>query len=266
MKHLFDVFGNMSRALEVFTMLQGLKESSRLIMPESSLAAVSTFCRNQNLPFNLSERVAQEGTGFIAKGTLGKGDHRIVFISRDQMHLNELKTAEISNDHEAMGALLGFPSCCISFFQKHHVQEEKAAYDFLSPLLDNTTKRHFPFTMNIFGRYFDAPLLSHAPCSLECAQSRKLADKRYSALEEKHPIVADQLHKLLSTAVIMSDAIIMLHFPEGKGSISFLDVLSSRSSSLADRLQKEKQLTHLGKDYFSVGKSRFHTPLFFFNT
>jgi hypothetical protein len=81
------------------------------------------------------------------------------------------KAAWAASDDRRIGELLGFPSCCIDFFQKYWVEEK---------MLDTSwamsqTGTEGPRECNILWRWLGVRAVSHLPCSFNCAGTYQLA-------------------------------------------------------------------------------------------
>jgi SAM-dependent methyltransferase len=96
-----------------------------------------------------------------------------------------LESAYLSRDDEAVGRLLGYPSCCTSFFNRVWVDEHFV--DTTWPMAQNTDeKRSVTHThveipevsrCNILLRWLGPRMVFHLPCSFNCQPTFELADK-----------------------------------------------------------------------------------------
>jgi hypothetical protein len=143
-------------------------------------------------------------------------ERHLCYISKDAGLARRAMLAEKSQDHLLLGELLGYPSCCSRFFVSNLGPELASRMDFVMPAIQNT--RHIASAakpdasvMNIFVRYFDMHLLSHAPCSFCCVKSMAQAARRADALRETDAGLHGNLCSLLSMAAIYSrNGIILL--------------------------------------------------------
>jgi hypothetical protein len=82
-----------------------------------------------------------------------------------------------SGNTNAIGRLLGYPRCCIEFFEKYWVQEKylDTTYPMSLAGLDG------PRECNILWRWMNIRAISHLPCSFNCAATEEIG-KDYIAL------------------------------------------------------------------------------------
>lgn len=85
------------------------------------------------------------------------------------------------SDNRKIGELLGFPSCCIEFFQRIWIDEKYV--DTTWPMYQNTEHAGH-FKANILLRWLGIRLVSHLPCSFECQESVKLATANLTLMEQ----------------------------------------------------------------------------------
>lgn len=81
------------------------------------------------------------------------------------------KAAWAVSDNRRIGQLLGFPSCCVDFFEKYWVEEK---------MLDTSwamsqTGTEGPRECNILWRWVGVRAVSHLPCSFNCAGTYQIA-------------------------------------------------------------------------------------------
>lgn len=81
-----------------------------------------------------------------------------------------------------LGSRLGYPTCCIDRFVSLGARDDTTLASVLLPRLDGTA--HDPL-----GTWLAGPLalVSHAPCSLDCAATRALAASLLAALDQDTP-------------------------------------------------------------------------------
>ena len=108
--------------------------------------------------------------------------------------------------------------------------------------------------MNIAARHFDASLLSHFPCSFDCAESLSLARKNLDILKEKAPdIVSGMLALLKSPILYTHQGIFLLEKANLKEDvIEFGKVEATRRSKLFHFLEKEGKLRIVDKENIMI--------------
>lgn len=128
-------------------------------------------------------------------------------------------------DHEAVGELLGFPTCCGEFFTNiwtagYYDPLWQAAMN--TPGVRQITDTHVQVQGSIhahqFLRYIGLRITSHLPCSLECEGSRKIGAAWLQVMRAIDPIGTDALLEFLrmpltwscyrGVAIITTDAFI----------------------------------------------------------
>jgi hypothetical protein len=103
-----------------------------------------------------------------------------------------------AGDHEQIGELLGYPLCCISFFNKIWTNDSwlDTSFPMSSGVVD-----HFavsPFN-NILLRWLGLRFVSHLPCSFDCPHTRRVGELYYNlALRLGRRTFADLLKEILS--------------------------------------------------------------------
>jgi hypothetical protein len=85
------------------------------------------------------------------------------------------------NDNVKIGELLGFPPCCVKFFQKFWVEEKFV--DTTWPMYQNSESDGFDAS-NILLRWLGVRFVGHLPCSMNCQDSNHAA-KEFMELFDK---------------------------------------------------------------------------------
>jgi hypothetical protein len=110
---------------------------------------------------------------------------RVGFGSQD--HLQALRDLWLSHDHDGIGTLLGYPSCCRGFFVNAWRADNRI--DTTWPMALGTSGRDSetqvvsvsgPDTTNVLWRWVDVRAVPHLPCSFECAPSASLGEDMLS--------------------------------------------------------------------------------------
>lgn len=126
----------------------------------------------------------------------------------------DIKTAEqfkeASNkrpvDHDSIGELLGFPKCCIDFFNKEWRK------GFIDPIwqaakrtknVEFRSKNHvvlkkiYPEAVQVF-RYIGIRITSHLTCSFDCEKTKEVGAKWLECQRKIDPEAAENLLEILS--------------------------------------------------------------------
>ncbi|HBA61202.1 MAG TPA: hypothetical protein DCZ92_10385 [Elusimicrobia bacterium] len=138
-------------------------------------------------------------------------------LSRDPGHIKTALAAYAGNRFDLIGRLLGYPECCVSYhyktfykFTDEFVRECSArSGKFLWPLnnvLDFDGRLKKVAAQPDFNGLGHASLISHNPCSYDCAKSLELAKKNYFYLNKhiRHP-GPESDYSLLAKPVLYAD-------------------------------------------------------------
>jgi hypothetical protein len=105
-----------------------------------------------------------------------------------------------------MGQLLGYPTCCCEYFVAHTPKQQKTNNDYVAPLLKHHTHDQcYQWQTNVFMRYGDFVLLSHFPCSLQCEQSKVLAQSYHECLVDIRATYIKTLTAMLKLPVVYTE-------------------------------------------------------------
>lgn len=126
-----------------------------------------------NLSYRASSAPLEPGQPFLFRMVLGTPENVMRF-----------KTAWDAGDHEAMGALLGYPACCTAFF--HDVWVAQRLVDTTWPMAAATItatadahccKVQGPPEANILWRWMGLRAVPHLPCRFDCAPTVSLGEQ-----------------------------------------------------------------------------------------
>jgi len=123
-------------------------------------------------------------------------------LSYDKKYANQFKTAsEQPVDHETIGALLGFPSCCREFFTEAWLNFKDPMYQIAKNSAkiekDNYLKTTMYMEAQQLMRYKGFRITSHLPCSFDCSKTRERAKIWKETAEEKYPVMYKNLKEIL---------------------------------------------------------------------
>lgn len=271
---LFSFLESRTRVLEILYLIHDLKPCVRIAIRKGQIPKVTSNLYGINLKTALSDfSVSMQFSGsYSTKGHLRSGtgspaDYMFLYIAKDNKTADYAKDFEAKQDIKNLGKTLGYPVCCIDFFKSNKKNEEEAFNDYVVPMLANSKGQVHEVIMNIFTRYFDYPLLSHAPCSLDCIPSKKSAQSRYKLLKDHYPILYNEYNMLARTAAVYKDGEVILipytHITQIKDriQIKFDKIMCYENSSLglmfmnnseAEIFPSKLRIGNMYKDCYSI--------------
>lgn len=92
-------------------------------------------------------------------------------VAKSISEARQLAQAYSARDDKAVGVWLGFPECCISFFDALWNRDRKTD----TTLSMAGDLNHAPISCNILGRWLGVRFVPHLPCSWSCQKSMALA-------------------------------------------------------------------------------------------
>ncbi|MBU7048092.1 MAG: DUF483 domain-containing protein [Theionarchaea archaeon] len=126
------------------------------------------------------------------------------YLSEAKDIAKESKYSDAVGEDAFLGELLGYPGCCIKFFDNYKRIACEKQMDLAVFHLDGEV-REYSFYNNYVLRYFDISLINHFPCSLDCKHSQNIAKKNLSFLKKNFPKVAESFEKELKSFVIYTE-------------------------------------------------------------
>ncbi|MBI2147645.1 hypothetical protein HYU19_04170 [Candidatus Woesearchaeota archaeon] len=250
--NLQEIFKYLTSSFEVLFVLEREKPGARLSANEKLLPGIRSFCKKQGLIMDTSDfKVVNSITKdkqFANLGVRIRKDSSIqadvfVYLSPSMEWVHTAKQADADNSHALFGRLLGYPDCCISFFEQHAPQEMAKENDYILPAVKNS--RQFFFENNIVPRYVDLGVLSHFPCSFGCQASRKLAQEYLSAVARHSPGLAGYVSSAMRMPVVITDhdgAHILQKARQEGGRLVFDAVQSTTPNALHVQLAAKKAI------------------------
>ena len=215
-KDLADLSGSLVKALELLYVSKGLKKACRLIVCDAGrLRRIKKVIRAYGLSVEISSCryiIERDGnktyyTGYSTPQRLtdtGMGFFYL-YIARTGKAARLLKICEEHGHERELAEILGYPQCCINFYNKHigGCVKKKIDFMFITAKYTNTPFPH-PFLNNIISRCFDSTLLSHYPCSFNCRASLDIARRRLDFIISLSQALADYLIRCLKSAIIFT--------------------------------------------------------------
>lgn len=268
LRKIHSICHSLLSSLEIIAVLTGSKKNCRIIMQNEK--ELSSFLKDSGLLYAVSDFSVQMkkdgGADFSNKGITGAEGFSVAYISKNQKTAEEAKMMEKHGNHRALGHLLGYPSCCCDFFEKHIV---KGNYDLTADVAHSTPDYIFPWQTNICLRCFDMALLSHFPCSFRCSESIRLAEQNLLALDMLDRDMGNLLRKSLKTAVIYAEGVGVYALPRltlqlNTASYNPQHIIPSARNSFFDLLSEQQSITVLSSTHFFVGKVNVEDERTFF--
>ncbi|MFT4313457.1 MAG: hypothetical protein ACMXYA_03535, partial [Candidatus Woesearchaeota archaeon] len=116
------------KALELFCLIYDEKEVVRQGYFESEIQLLEQFCQEQGLFYvkssfkvliddpekEISDRGIRVAVDDPRKGLF------FLYISKSELSVYQAAHAEITQNAEKLGTLLGYPHCCITFFEQNY--------------------------------------------------------------------------------------------------------------------------------------------------
>lgn len=119
-----------------------------------------------------------------------------MYIGRNAEHVLAAQKAEHTYQYAYFGKLLGYPPCCIEFYEKNLKTAEMEQGDFFLDLLTASINYLggklpvFPSLTNIGAQYFGYGLLSFYPCSFFCPHAMREAEIAIQLIQRYDPDLA----------------------------------------------------------------------------
>ena len=187
-------FGSYSKAQEILFLVKDAKDVVRQGFYDKELPPLESFCKENRLclvkstfKVVLNDNSAYSNQGLRLPASDPQPGMYLVYISKDQQKAYLASYYELTENHQGLGLLLGYPACCILFFiQNFHEQ--------------NTNLELKPINLytNLTQRENDVVLLSHFPCSSDCQESIALGKKYLEVLQQVDKARAEKIKAILT--------------------------------------------------------------------
>lgn len=184
-----NIVGSRMKAQEFFFLLKNVKPVIRQGYYDAEANVILALCNKLHLNMVKSTfAVELAENGFANKGVKGDKGMCFYYISKDPNLAVDAKDAEAANDHAKLGELLGYPPCCLMYFEKNFS-------------VDNTNPQLTPtrFETNLTKRVDDWCILSHFPCSNDCGESLRIAESYIELIRVDNPDWVSELQRTLET-------------------------------------------------------------------
>jgi len=98
------------------------------------------------------------------------------------------------------GYSLGYPGCCVDFFQKYNNWNK---YSYLYEAFKNTPKDNYHYLCNPFTKDITYSYIYHMPCSYGCKATIELAGKIREAIYEEEPEFVKKIDRHLKLPLLV---------------------------------------------------------------
>lgn len=154
--------------------------------------------------------------------------HIMLYISKSMELARQAYKAEKEGDQISFGRLLGYPECCVDFYQHKIPNPVDDEFSFVLNTLSNTNGKPSFYTNNIFNFQTRAPtkhrldifnnfssllgertkhfLVSHIPCSYRCKESIRIGREILKLIKnEDQQFARDIVSDIRKTFLVMDD-------------------------------------------------------------
>jgi hypothetical protein len=177
--------------------IEGAKPAARQGFYPQELAAVESFCQEHSLvlvrpKFKIVLTDTKEEGEYSNRGEMvpesdpRKGMH-FVYISKSEEAAYYAAYFEQTNNIRGLGRMLGYPDCCIDFFEKSFSENSPEPMHRPKNIYTDLTKRSKDIT-----------ILSHFPCCSDCRSSISLARRYLEIIRKNDPEHAAMIESELS--------------------------------------------------------------------
>ena len=180
---LLNLVGSRMKAQEFLFLIKDKRRVIRQGYYDTEIKLIVVLCNELGLHVVKSTfAVRLKENGFANKGERSSEGMCFYYISKNQNQAICARDAESADNHAKLGELLGYPQCCITYFN-----------GIFSP--QNTNPQHSPnrWETNITLRPKDWCILSHFPCTNDCQKSIVLANNFFAQIELDNSLWAKEL-------------------------------------------------------------------------
>jgi hypothetical protein len=239
--YLFSILKSKLAVLEIIYVVGGLKPVARVAVKSQKIKYLEKYCKRYNLAITFSNSANVCLTDKNHKGfshlfyTIPKNPfigEVFAYVSKSSSLANKAKIADEEHNYQELGLLLGYPKCCIDFYGK----SKNKLNDFVFSINNNTSKIKGNYKTNFCLRCFDISLIQHFPCSFNCKETVKLAERYETFLDKYFPEILKELKSNLKSVVFYSEKEITysnkFEFDDLKENIIFTNPISSRDITI----------------------------------
>lgn len=203
--------------LELRLIAYGAKPAGLLHGSEADLAGHLDWARRRGMtallgPHEWDQR-SDDGKGGYSNITgaqrparAGSSAMRVAVVAADEDRAILAWAALAFHWDEFLGALLGYPSCCVAAFAARWPEAcERQQGDLAVPTLLASGAPPYDWRVNNFGRYFGAEIIQHFPCRFDCTATLAQAVRVARILESFEPDRVAGLKTVLAAPVVYTE-------------------------------------------------------------
>lgn len=223
------------QAQEISLIAAGLKPSARVRVRRERLPELARLARQLSVQMIVGYE-AVKGQSVSGRGSFSEwckrkvctphtAGHCYAYLAKNHLDGQRLRRLDEARADEAVGELLGYPTCCIEAFCRR-IEVKGAPAD---PVLRRyATTRPIDWRMNVSLLCFDFTLLTHVPCDPYCGDSLKLAAGYFDFFSEESPAFAAELGRVMRSWVIHTEVLGVAAFTAKRlrGCLEVSDVLA----------------------------------------
>ncbi len=201
--------------LELAAVRRGSKPAALLCLTTDQIVSSGAYLRALGLRFVVA---SNPPSSFLQIALPERMHLRVeprvrLYVARTDHAARSLAECEVQSDFSRLGALLGYPECCIAaaVARDRDVRDRLFDVERQTNLIYATLEasKSLNFACNILLR--DSPvcqfgpssLVSHYPCSFDCCKTADLARAFYDILADEWPLWSLQLVELLQSPLIL---------------------------------------------------------------
>lgn len=199
---IFTGCSNFFTNLEIASVRNGLRRATIQTCPPEKLEQMALVLLESGLTVTPIDKIPKSDIYASSGRLLGPNepwDYKVAIGKFDA--IQDLAKAYKNGDNQKIGWVLGYPNCCIEFFNKYWVT---TGWIDTSYLMSQGIEDHYVFSpyCNILLRWLGVRYVSHLPCSFECGRTAVIGDNNYKlAVDLGWRTAADELLDILSWPV-----------------------------------------------------------------
>lgn len=249
------IFGSVIKALEIIYVIEGVKPAARIMVKDDEFDNIKNFLKEYKLDIIKSEfKIKKDDAGdYSDKGSkigLNEKGYYFSYIAKTKDVAKKLKRLERFDNHVELGMALGYPRCCCEFFERNFLSESQNKNDFTLDTLRESDGYEFPSYNNIAARHFDISLLNHFPCSFNCRESIKIAEKNLGVIKKCSNEWHDIFKGILNSAVLYTEngVFLLREFKLENNKLFFNNIMASTNNELYEKLKKANFIEIIDKN------------------
>jgi hypothetical protein len=257
------ICGSYIKALDVLYVIEDLKPVSRVMVNEEGYLPLVDLLKKNKLVFERADFKIQkmDKTNYSDKGQKlpmnfeKKGDY-FLYISKSKDMAAKAKELEGKEDHIEFGKILGYPECCVKFFNQEFPQESKGNNDYVYPALRNSEGFRFPFFNNVVARHLDLNLISHFPCNFNCKASIEIGKKNLECIKKISPDISIMSIGMLKGGVLYNkkrELFLLRDFRVDGNKVYYNNAITSVNNELFAKLKENEFVEVLNQNTVMVG-------------